>query len=122
MHNLAIELALANSSKTKMAAVITDKRGRVLSYAINSYSRTHPLQSYYGAKTGKPKAVYLHSEIAALIKCRQKPHTIHVARLTKDGKPAISLPCPACAMAIREAAVERIIYYDVDGIEQEVWL
>lgn len=122
MHNLAIELALANPAKVKMASVITDKRGRVISYAVNSYSKTHRLQAHYGAKTGRPKAVYLHSEVASLVRCRQKPHTIYVARFTRNGDRGSSLPCPACAMAIREAQVERIVYFDEDGNEQEVWL
>lgn len=122
MHPLAIDLAKSNPAKKKVAAVITDKRGRVLSYGLNSYSCSHPLQAKFGRLTGNPDAVWLHAEVAALVKLRDKPHTLHVARVKKNREKAMSMPCPACAMAIKEAEVKRVIYFDWDGKEQEVWL
>ena len=122
MHPLAIDLAKSNPAKQKMAAVIVDKRGRVLSYGVNSYVSTHPIQAKFGRLTGNPEAIWLHAEVSALVKLRHKPHTMYVARVTKDMRPAMSKPCPACSAAIIEAGVKRVIYYNWDGKEEEIWI
>jgi deoxycytidylate deaminase len=122
MHPLAIELAKANPAKMKMASVITNKRGRVLSYGLNSYEKTHRMQAHFGKRTGNPEAICLHAELAALVRLREEPHTLYVARVTKKHNHAASKPCPACSMAIREAGVKKVVYFDREGNEVEEWV
>lgn len=96
------------SKKHEITALAYDKRGKLLAVGRNSYTRTHPLQAHYGRKGGKPAAVYLHAELAALIKARQPVHKLVVLRFNKDGTPALAKPCPACQLAIRDFSVKHV--------------
>lgn len=95
-----------------LTSIIYDKRGRILSIGKNSYVVTHPLQAHYAKKAGQPHKIYLHSEIAALIKCKDltKAHKIAIFRYNKAGKPMLAKPCPVCEMAIKDAGIKLITY------------
>lgn len=87
--------------KHTLKAYCYDKRGRLIASATNSYSRSHPIQKHFAILANKPEAIYLHAEIAAILKCGDRPvHKIKVERHTKDGKPALAKPCPICQIAI----------------------
>lgn len=120
MHEVAISLAKTNTSKYKLGAVITDKRGRIVSYGQNSYIQTHPMQAHYGRLTGNPESVFLHAEMSALVKSKGKGYTIYVARVTKNGHSASSKPCVICMAAIKEAGLSKVVYYDHNGEEVEI--
>jgi tRNA(Arg) A34 adenosine deaminase TadA len=97
--------------KHTITATITDKRGRVLSQAQNNYSKSHPIQSSLASRMGQPSRIFLHAEIAALIKLRKgTPHKIFVERYHKDGKPANARPCPVCEYAIKQAGISHVEY------------
>ena len=66
-----------------------------------------------GVAVNKPACIYLHAEIAALLKVRDwsKAFRIFVARYTKDGKPALAKPCPLCSTIIRKETGIQIIEY-----------
>lgn len=98
--------------KVNIRATITDKKGRILSAAQNSYSRTHPIQARFASRTSKPNRIFLHAEIAALVKLRSgdKPHKIFVERYFKDGKPALARPCPVCEAAIKHYGIKTVEY------------
>lgn len=85
-----------------ITAVVYDKRGRVLSIGNNSYVKTHPLQFEHAQKVNLPDKVFLHAEIAAIIKCRDldSAHRMFVSRWYKDGTAANAKPCPVCMSAI----------------------
>jgi tRNA(Arg) A34 adenosine deaminase TadA len=102
--------AQGRRSRHDVTAIIYDKRGRVISIGKNSYYKTHPMQVLHAKKSGKPDAVFLHAEIAAITKCKDldKAHKIFVIRHTKDGKPALAKPCPICESAIRAANIKHI--------------
>lgn len=88
--------------KHTLKAYCYDKRGRLIASANNSYNRTHPLQKHFAILAGKPEAIYLHAEIAAILRCGDRPiHKIRIERHTKDGKPARSKPCAICQLAIK---------------------
>jgi deoxycytidylate deaminase len=93
-----------------MTAIIYDKRGRVLSIGKNNYTKSHPLQARYSKMVGEEKKIYLHAEIAAIIRCRnlERAHKIFVARAGKDGGYAMAKPCPACMTAIKESGIKII--------------
>jgi deoxycytidylate deaminase len=93
--------------KPKHFAYVYDRRGRLLAVGENQYDRTHAVQYRYARRSGEPMRVYLHAEMAAIIKAlkRGTPHMILVTRHFADGTPAPSKPCPACWLAIKEAGI-----------------
>lgn len=93
-----------------MTAIITDKRGRVLSVGQNSYLKTHPWQARLARKLGDPEKVFLHAEIHAITRCvdLSRAHKISVYRYNSDGKPVMAKPCPICEDAIKQAGIKVI--------------
>lgn len=101
---------MANQTKYKLTALAFDKRGRLLSVGTNSYVKTHPLQAKYAKKANTEYKVYLHAEIAALIKAKGKVHKLVISRLGSDGRFLPSKPCPICQMAIEDFGVAEVEY------------
>lgn len=96
-----------------MFATAFDKRGNRICTVANSYERSHPLQKKYSSRVGKPKQIYLHAEIRALVKAKalgRKIYRLEVARFNARGEPVLAKPCAACAMALLEAGVVDITY------------
>lgn len=86
-----------------------DKRGRIISTAVNSYEITHPYQAKLAAQVGMPDRQFLHSEIRAIIKARgRKIYKIVVERYDSLGNPKNAQPCPICSRAIKLAKIERV--------------
>lgn len=85
-----------------------DKKGRLLSEATNRYDKTHPLQAYFAAKVGLPAKVYLHAEIAAIIRAGDKKiYKIVIERVNpKTFKSLNAKPCPICQEAIKAFGIE----------------
>lgn len=97
--------------KYSLKATVYDKKGRILAIGENSYEKTHPKMARLAKKTNKPERVYLHAEIAALVKVRSgTPYKIFVERYDRHGNPKMAQPCPICMMAIKEAGIKRIEY------------
>lgn len=94
--------------KHHLEAKIFDKRGRLISKGTNSYVKTHPLQAKHAKATGRPSAVYLHAEVAAIARCRslRAAYRIVVARFRADGTTGCAKPCRACQAAIAEAGIK----------------
>lgn len=99
------------SRKHVIKASVYDKRGNLIGEAFNSYVKSHPLQAHFAKLAGKPDAVYLHAEIAALLKCgEKKPHSIFIERYSMDGRPALAAPCKICMRAIKHFGIQQITY------------
>jgi deoxycytidylate deaminase len=96
--------------KQNVTAVIYDRKGRVLSIGKNSYVKTHPLQAKHAAKAGNPSAVFLHAEVAAIVRCKNlsKAHRMLVTRLGRNGETLLAKPCPVCESAIFAAGIKFI--------------
>jgi tRNA(Arg) A34 adenosine deaminase TadA len=93
--------------KYDIRAICYDKKGRVLSVGYNSYTKTHPIQDYYARQAGHPQRIFLHAEIAALLRAKDK--NIHkVERYARDGSPMNASPCPVCVRAIKAWGVNFI--------------
>ena len=105
----ALEEADLSSFRQQVGCVITNKHGHVIAKGHNMM-KTHPMQKRYATKAGNDKAIYLHAEISALVKCRDVPHTIYISRRMKNGATGLAKPCPICQMAIEEAGIKHIIY------------
>ena len=97
-------------TKFELTATIFDKRGRILSIGKNSYTKSHPVQKHHAERVGLPDKIFLHAEIAAIVKCRQlhKAHKILVTRFDRDGNPASAKPCRVCREAIKSVGIEVI--------------
>lgn len=94
----------------QITAIIYDRKGRVLSVGQNSFVKTHPMQAKYAAAVGEPHKVFLHAEVAAIVKCRDlsRAHRIFVARYNRNGEPRLAKPCKLCAGAIGAAGIQLI--------------
>ena len=101
---------MGSKQRQFLTATIFDKRGRVLSVGHNSYDKTHPRQAKYAARVGCSEKMYLHAEISALIKCREKPHKILIERKDRAGNFKLAKPCPICELAIKEAGIKFVEY------------
>lgn len=98
------------------------KNSRLLSFATNSYNKSHPIQSYFAAKVGLPNKIYLHAEIAALLKTKGKNvYSIHVIRKDAKGNLANAKPCPICMEAIKAYGIKKIFFSNAKG-EIESWI
>lgn len=103
-------LAERGKDQYRLIAIITDKRGKVLSIGQNSYCKTHTRQAYYAKKVHFGCKIYLHAEIDAIIKCNGKPHAIYVARVNRKGEPVLAAPCPICQSAIIDSNIKHIFH------------
>jgi len=91
----------------KLIATIYDKKGRKLSQGENSYQKTHPYQTKLAKKAGRPGAIFLHAEIQALVrlKNKDKAHKIVIERYDSKGNPILAKPCEICSLALKEAGI-----------------
>lgn len=108
----ALTLARANTVSDglpRMAAVIMDGR-REVSWGWNS-RRSHPLQFRFSQRHDK---ICVHAEISALAAAREPVAgmAMYVARVLKDGSPALARPCPACRSAIAAFKIGDIQWTD----------
>ena len=101
---------MINSRKT--TAIIYDKRGIVLAIANNSYTKSHPYQANLAIKCKMPDKIYLHAEIAAIIKCKDlsKAHRIDIFRFDYDNNLILSKPCKICQSAIDATNIKIITH------------
>lgn len=94
-----------------------DRKGLLIASSLNSYSKSHPLQLFYSKLAGmSDQRVYLHSELACLIKAKKPVHTLLVQRFDSKGKPALAMPCKSCLLAIKAYGVQVLRYTTVDGV------
>lgn len=98
--------------KHTISAIIYDKRNRIISMGQNSYVVSHPFMAKCSKAVGEPEKIYLHAEVAALVKLKDwtKAHKIVITRFTKDGKPANAMPCKACQHALKLAGITNIMH------------
>jgi deoxycytidylate deaminase len=97
-----------SKKRFEITALAYDKRGRMLSIGRNSYIKTHSLQAKFAKQAGRPQAIYVHAELAALMKARRKVHKLVVVRYNKDGSPGNAKPCEICELAIKEFGVKYV--------------
>lgn len=90
------------SGRKRLYAVITDKRGRIISEAANSYDCSHPKQARLAKRAGLGDKVFLHAEMCAIIRSRGKGVNLYVARVDSKGNPVLAEPCKICYLGIEE--------------------
>lgn len=107
-------VAITSTHDIKMGCIITDRKGRIVATGVNS-RKSHPLQSKFAKQCGRDDKIFLHAEISALVRCREKGHTLYVGRWRKDGEIGLARPCPICLGAIIEAGIKQVIYTETGG-------
>lgn len=95
-----------------LTAYAYDKKGNLLSKATNNYKKTHPLQKYFAEKVGHNAKIYLHAEIAAIIKAGDKPiYKLVITRFNPNTHKALNAaPCPICQEAIKAFGIPHVSY------------
>lgn len=100
-----------------------DKKGNLLSCATNSYDKTHPLQKYFAEKVGHNEKIYLHAEIAAILRAKDRPiHRLHVFRYGANGETLLAKPCPVCTEAIKAFGIKEVYYSTNDNTVKQLEL
>lgn len=96
--------------KQNVTALVYDRTGRLLSTGRNSYVKTHPIMFKAGTAVNKPDSIFLHAEVAALVKLKDwsKAHRIDVIRYMKDGTLGNAKPCAICSRVIGQTAIKLI--------------
>jgi len=89
----------SHKGKQHIVAVAV-RKGKVIGVGYNSYSKTHPEQARLARGVGQDERIYLHAEIAALLRCRAKPDSLYIARVKRTGELGNAAPCPVCSAAI----------------------
>jgi len=104
-------VSLGRDKRPRFKATVFDKRRRILSVGYNSYDKTSPVQARLAKKLHQPERIFLHAEIAALIRVRHgNPYKILIERYDDEGRPMLAAPCPICTLAIRGAGIEKVEY------------
>ena len=95
--------------KQVITAVVRDKRGRILATAQNSYVKTHPLMAREAKAVGEPQKIYLHAEVAALLRTNwDDAYSIFVSRYSNSGEPLLARPCKICQRVIKLAGIKEV--------------
>lgn len=94
--------------KYRLCAIAFDEKDNILSVGYNSYTKSHPLQASFAIKAGHHHKIYLHAEIAALVRAKQPVYRLVVVRINNDGHLRQARPCPVCQLAIEAAGVVKI--------------
>ena len=118
LYRHTIEVALTSPSRKQVGAILL-KKNNIIAEATNLEKKTHPIQARWAQRAGLHEKIYLHAEIAALVKCRDDADTIIVARINSEGKLRNAKPCPVCAMALEEAGIRNVYYTTDDGFIYE---
>lgn len=95
----------------EIIAHVFDKRHKLLSTGHNSYTKTHPKQKEAACAVGHNEKIYLHAEIDALIKIKnKKAYSIHIYRYDKHELLKNAFPCPICLNIILKYGIKQIFY------------
>tara|TARA_B100001094_G_scaffold32755_1_gene27236 strand:- start:57215 stop:57598 length:384 start_codon:yes stop_codon:yes gene_type:complete len=118
IYDFVIETAKSSPSKKKVGAVLLSKNKVVVS-ATNLETKSHPLQARFAERVGLHEKIFLHAEIAALVKCKEECDTIVVARVNPQNKLRMAKPCPICTLALEEAGIHKVYYTTDNGFLYE---
>lgn len=81
-----------------------------MSVGRNSYVKTHPLQAEAAKAVGESSKVFLHAEVAAIVKLKDwsRAYRIVVTRFDASGSPVCARPCKVCQRVIKQAGIELV--------------
>ena len=97
--------------RVRVYAAIVDSKGRLLAEASNSYTKSHPKQAEFARRAGLGDKIFLHAEIAALVRLRTNSAAkMYIARVDVFGNPLPARPCDICQLAIQESSIYSVEY------------
>jgi len=120
----AVEIAATSPSRKRVGAVLYNSKKREITSATNNDFKSHPLQARWAERVGLDEKIYLHAEMACLIKAREDADTVVVVRLGgHDGQSLRNArPCPICEPALRFAGIKHVYYSITDNtFKYEYW-
>lgn len=92
-----------SGGRVNVYAVLTTKRGLILSEGGNLYLKSHPVVKHYANVTRQhDNKCFLHAEIRTLIAYRGKHKhlKLYVASKDRNGNVRNAKPCPICSAYI----------------------
>ena len=123
--NSAKSISELSDHRCRLGCVVVDGH-RIISSGHNSKTKFHRIQSELDNKffPGYENKGPVHAEVSALIPLIKRRvdltgTTLYVYRENKDGKLAMSRPCPRCMELIKEQGIKRICYTTNDGYVNE---
>jgi len=85
------------------------RRRRPVLVVARAYNKRGHLIARAAQAAGKPHSIFLHAEIACLLRAGDTPvHKLTVERYHANGEPATAKPCPICQLAIADWGVDVI--------------
>lgn len=94
--------------------MLVNKKGQIIAESANSYTCSHTQQYHYAKKVGRPEAVYLHAEMACLLKDKaRKGVKLFVARVDSKGASVYSAPCEICSLALKDYSNVKSVEFSV---------
>lgn len=113
--NLAMRAAESSDCNQRHGAIVV-RSGSVLAIGTNKW-RNHISTAGILHDEGRSQDISIHAEIDALSRVNNpRGATIYVARVNRTGKPRLSKPCPACAKALKEAGISKVVYTVTDEV------
>lgn len=116
----ALSLARSHNgfANARITAII-EKKNTIVAYGFNS-GKSHPLQARFG---DNPHKIFLHAEMDAIknalkygYKDDLEGSTVYVARVLKNGEPALAKPCKGCMTALKFFGVKEVYWSDNEGL------
>jgi cytidine deaminase len=99
----AVEQAKKSTHRWKMAAVLT-KSGRTLNTANNQPKNSPKI-------SGIPlNRCSTHAEVAVTRTMDARGSTVYIARIGRNGEPALAKPCKACQQHMHDIGVKRAVW------------
>lgn len=103
-----------NRYQYNVGACIIDKKGQILSFGTNSYSKTHPIMvknPYY-----KEEQIFVHAEVQAIMNCKNpNPYMMIVCRLDRSETIRIAKPCIGCYSLIKKSKLKKVYFTNMEG-------
>ena len=123
--NSAKSISELSDHRCRLGCIVVDGH-RIISSGHNSKTKFHRIQSELDNKffPGYENKGPVHAEVSALIPLIKRRMdlsgtTLYVYRESKDGKLAMSRPCPRCMQLIKEQGIKKICYTTNDGYVNE---
>jgi len=114
LDKLKEKMLLHLHEKYNVGALVLDKRGNILTYGYNSYSKTRPqmINKYYNEFQ-----IWTHAECDSLSKLnrKQNPYYMIIARLDNKGNFNLAKPCQGCYSKIKESGLKQVFYTNKSG-------
>ena len=98
-----------------------DRKGNLLSTAINDYNKSSPFMAKFAKLAGEPEKVYWHAECLAIyraLKKNKKIDSLVIVRYDSKGCLKNSKPCKVCEYVCKFFGVQKVLYSTEQGMLQ----